>query len=539
VPPFYFQFSFDFGDPQVEFGGYRFAFRIFTPSNVYGLDPQALGVEPTPTGLKVTAEGLTWAGGQERCPGRFEAVLERAADGAMEWRAIEWQASAWHTEPVKSIAALVDGLPLGRVAPCQAGFPEGTPRELLYCYPPVHPYYGEMLYSPLVLLEAAPGDCLSIACLDPIVRPKRFYFRPQEGATHAEFITEERATAWSPTFHAPRWRIARCQDPAEAYGAHQAFVEKAHHLVPWEKRSDVPDWARDIRLALTLHGVHWTGYIFNTYEQMGKVMAWVAERIDPSRVLVYLPGWDGRYYWNYPAYEPDPRCGGPAGFRRLSDRAHDLGFHLMPMFGMNIANAKQPAFRRLERAMARFPDGAPYWANWIDWDNDRALETWMAMLNVGAPAWRRWLADRISRTVEDYRMDAAFLDISLFWLNDPRHDMLKGTRALVRQLRRRFPNLLLAGEAWYDAVLGLFPICQATPPPLYPPFITRYVRAVAHLRHPSPGRGSTGVHEQGLRGFNPATLELNPTQIPTLAVVDDTFEQHRDMMEEIIRIADC
>jgi len=388
-----------------------------------------------------------------------------------------------------------------------------------------------------MLLEAAPGDYLSIQCLDPIVRPKRFYFRPQEDGYHAEFIVEERAYAWGPVFQSPRWRIARCHDPAEAYAAHQAFVEKAHRLVPWEKRSDVPDWARRIRLALTLHGVHWTGYIFNTYEQMGKVLAWVASGIDPGGVLVYLPGWDGRYYWNYPAYEPDPRCGGPEGFQRLSDQAHDLGFRLMPMFGMNIANAKQPSFRRLAPSMARFPDGAPYWANWIDWDNDRALETWMAMVNIGAPGWRGWLADRISRIVEDYRMEAVFLDISLFWLNDPRYDMLKGTRALVRQLRRRFPHLLMAGEAWYDAVLGLFPFCQATPPPLYPPFITRYVRAVAHLRHPSPGRGSTGVHEQGLRGFNPATLELNPTQIPTLAVVDDTFEKHRDIMEAIIKAA--
>ena len=249
---------------------------------------------------------------------------------------------------------------------------------------------------------------------------------------------------------------------------------------------------------------------------------------------MYLPGWDGRYYWNYPEYEPDPRCGGSQGFKQLADEAHSHGFHLMPMFGMNIANSRRPGFSRLKQAMARFPDGSPYWANWIDWDNDRSLETWMALMNVGARAWRNWLVERISRIVEEYRMDAVFLDISLFWLNDPRHDMFTGTWALARTLHRRFPDLLLAGEAWYDALLGIFPVCQATPPPLYPELITRYVRAVAHLRHPAPGRGSTGVHEQGLRGFNPQTLELNPTQVPTLAVVDDTFEKQRDVMEAII-----
>jgi hypothetical protein len=211
-----------------------------------------------------------------------------------------------------------------------------------------------------------------------------------------------------------------------------------------------------------------------------------------------------------------------------------MGFHLMPMFGMNIANGKRPEFRQLRKAMARFPDGSPYWANWIDWDNDRSLETWMALMNVGAPPWRKWLAERISRIVEEYRMDAVFLDISLFWLNDPRYDMYAGTRALVRALRRRFPDLLLAGEAWYDAVLGLFPICQTIPPPLYPQFVSRYIRAVAHLRHPAPGRGSTGVHEQGFRGFKRESLELNPGQIPTLAIVDDTFEKYREVMEAII-----
>ena len=111
-------------------------------------------VESTSRGLHIRAEGLTWAGGQERCPGRFEVTIERDGEG------IEWQASAWHTEPVKSITALVDGLPLGRVAPCQGGSMPGQPEELLFCYPPVHPFYGEMLYSPLILLESTPGEVL-------------------------------------------------------------------------------------------------------------------------------------------------------------------------------------------------------------------------------------------------------------------------------------------------------------------------------------------------------------------------------------------
>ena len=528
MPPFYFQFSFDSGDPAFEFGAYRFSFRVFSPSNVYGLDPAALSIERKPGRLEIKAVGLTWAGGQERCLGRFEATIENI-DGA-----IEWQASAQLPEAVKSIATLIDGLPFGRVAPCQGGYPELQSPELLYCYPPVHPYYGEMLYSPLLLIEAAPGELYSVQCLDEVVRPKRFYLRAEGSQYHGEFIAEERAYQWGPTFQAPRWRLARCQEPAQAYAAHQAHVERVFQLTPWAEREDVPAWAREIRLALNLHGAHWTGYIFNTYQQMRQVLAWVAERIEPRQVLAYLPGWDGRYYWNYPEYEPDPRCGGVEGFKRLADEAHAMGFHLMPMFGINIANTNNESFRSLGQAMAHTSDGSPYWAQWIDWDNDRALEGWMALMNIGAPAWREWLAERICRVVAEYGVEAVFLDISLFWLNDPRYDMFQGTQELVRSLHQRFPGLLIAGEAWYDAALGLFPICQTIPPPLYPQFTNRYIRAVAHLRHPAPGRGSTGVHEQGWRGFNRETLELNPGQIPTLAIVDDTFQKHKDVMEAVI-----
>jgi hypothetical protein len=329
-------------------------------------------------------------------------VIEKTGQAA-----IEWEAHARHSEPVKSIATLVDGVTFGRVAPCQQGYLADQGQELLYCYPPVHPYYGEMLYSPLLLIETGPEETLYIHSLDNVVRPKRFYLhaqyrraedrraedrraedlRAEERHFHVELVAEERAYAWEPEFHMPRWRIARCKHPDQAYAAHQAHVEKAYRLIPWGEREDVPDWARRLRLALNLHGVHWTGYIFNTYERMAEILRWVAERIDPGQVLVYLPGWDGRYYWNYPEYEPDPRCGGRQGFKRLADEAHRMGFHLMPMFGANIANAKRESFPSLSEAQARFPDGSSYWANWIDWDNDRSLEGWMALMNLGAPAW--------------------------------------------------------------------------------------------------------------------------------------------------------
>ena len=53
----------------------------------------------------------------------------------------------------------------------------------------------------------------------------------------------------------------------------------------------------------------------------------------------------------------------------------------------------------------------------------------------------------------------------------------------------------------------------------------------------APGRGSSGVHESGFGRFDPATLSLVPTALPTLNVVDDTFEHQREAMAAIVRKA--
>ena len=87
----------------------------------------------------------------------------------------------------------------------------------------------------------------------------------------------------------------------------------------------------------------------------------------------------------------------------------------------------------------------------------------------------------------------------------------------------------------YDALLAFLPFYHVLSQSAYPEALNKYARAFQHLSHPAPGRGSTGVHEFGFRRFNTETLGLNDYQIPTLSVVDDTFDRHRDLMEQVIR----
>ena len=79
------------------------------------------------------------------------------------------------------------------------------------------------------------------------------------------------------------------------------------------------------------------------YREMLDVLRFLAERVSGEAILAYLPGWEGRYYWQYGDYRPEPRLGGSAEFARLADGARALGIHLMPMFGANCANLRLPA----------------------------------------------------------------------------------------------------------------------------------------------------------------------------------------------------
>jgi hypothetical protein len=316
-----------------------------------------------------------------------------------------------------------------------------------------------------------------------------------------------------------------------------AFARRAFGLKPWEERDDVPGWARELRLALTLHGMHWTGRTFLDYAGMLRVLRFVAERIEGRRVLAYLPGWEGRYYWQYGDYRPEPKLGGEAGFAALCDGASALGVHLMPMFGGNCVNLTLPRFRDLDpSAVLKSATRNRFHGNQPDWDFARAHDTgWQAWLNPGHPAWRDDLAAQIETLAARFGFDGVFLDTIHVWVNDADHPVYDGIRELAARLRSRIPNLLLAAEHDYDALLALFPLFQRAWWGRDPEWTARYARRMAHLCEGEP-EGRTGVHEFGVwavREKEPP-WRAAPGFLPTLAFQDDTLERSRAAVEAAI-----
>lgn len=551
--------SFDPNDPLFPLPavpGASWGIQIFTTHNLYGLDPEHCEVRATDSGLSLACDGLSWGGQQRHSPGRVEVVVVVEEDGAVSWR-IE----AWHDEPLKTVKLLLRDLPdaalrqgwwtatstaAGSALPPSLWSERPASAAVTYATSsiPMHWSYPHSWLTPWACAgEGSGAVCVSVR--DPEVRAKQFYVHIPpyaDGKPIVELVWEADARHWAGHVATPEMRLRVCPDAATIdadFSAHLAFLERFYGLDRWEERRDVPAWMRDIRLVLNLNGQHWTGRVFNTFDSMADALRVVTRHIPGERVLAYMPGWEGRYYWAYPFYRPGEDMGGDAAFRRLLATARELGVRVMPMFGANDANAQlypdweRSAFRmRTDRhvnPVLRYPD----------WDSDRTGEDDQVFLNPGEPTFRAHLLGQIDAAVRAYDLDGVYLDTTGAWANDPRHNLYEGYHALVGDIRARHPELLIAGEGWYDALLGLFPVNMSwlgvDRAYRYPDILLRYARAFGHLADGAPGDGSTGVHEAGF--MPPPPTATTRGHIPALNIVNDTIARYGDEVARICRAA--
>jgi hypothetical protein len=284
-----------------------------------------------------------------------------------------------------------------------------------------------------------------------------------------------------------------------------------------------------------MHCEGWTGYVFNTFDRQLEILQWIDERIDGRRVLVYLPGWDGRYYWNYPIYEPSEACGGRDGLRRLVKGAQAMGMHVVPMFGLiasNYANTQNMGFQDAACCTAYDIEEI---CDWTEWDEDLSTEPIWQPLNVGEEKFRNHLLERIYAITDLFGTDGAMIDISGWMPRDPRHDLMEGLSKIIHALLARYDDYLIFGENGCDLHLPLMPLYHHGThlPPNHP--FHRYCRSAYHLFTAAPGKGSTGVFEGGLNIYD----RPDPTHpaIPTLSVVQDTLPDHAEEVERVLEIA--
>lgn len=521
--------------PSLTVGGLSFSLEVFSFENLYILPPDAV-CEQTDGRAVLRADSLRWAGGQETAGGQARLTVtggEKCMTACVE--------AGIGGQTVRCVKLAIDQVPCGEVV----SFIDQTPRPvdeegILARYPEG----WRSAVTPVIVLRLADGSYLYFMSLDNRVREKRFALMKRGDSLRVELIFEEAAVSMGPHVKVPDWKIGRADTIEEIYEPLRRHVERSYGLKPFEEREDAPAWLREISLVLAVHCQHWTGYIFNTYDDVLRSVQWVCRHIEGRRVLLYLPGFEGRYYWKYGGYSTDPRMGGDEGFRRLVDGAHALGVHVMPMFGINTANRGLPNFEQWG-APSEFvtPSGGRFYGS-VDWDGSRHYDhNSNASLNPAAPGWQNRLVEQITGLAQAFGFDAAFLDIAAVWVNDARHELYPGILRLVRRLREHNPDFLVAGEAWYDGLAAALPLVHSghtdgrmhyhDEP--YAPLFDTYCREFSHLCLGDVSRGSTGAHELGT---NPErTTPYRRGLLQTLTVVDGTLEKAPEKALAIIETA--
>ncbi len=530
--------SFSFPTPHFHLNGIEFSIMIYTFSNAYAPDEDKMCIEEEEEKVTAVIKGLRFAGGQLEMPGHVEINAHCCGEG------IRIGATAWidsREEVIRCIKVTVYGVPDGDLVNLIDARPRAIPTEGVNLK---YPEGWRDVGTPLVILRDRQEYLHYYRSLDTMVRDKRFVFVRTKERLTAELIFEEAATNMTERIDMPEWEVGRGKSIADIYESHRLHVENSYGLTSWEERADVPKWARDISLIAAIHCQHWTGYVFNDYEQVLENLKKICRQVEGRRILAYLPGWEGRYYWKYGNYSPDERMGGKEGFLRLCQGAKELGIHVMPMFGINIVGSHFDNYEEWGLPSEfRGPGGSQYGGS-VDWDGSRHYDhSSNRNLNPAAPRWQNRLYSQVTGLMDEYGFDAAFFDIAAVWMNDPNHNLYEGIKKLARRLKDHNPDVLLAGEAWYDGLAACIPLlqCGHTDGTLhwhdeaYAPMFDTYVRGFGHLCLGDVSRGSTGVHELGYNEYRRCPLRKGI--IPTITIVDGTLEKAPDQAAEIFKDA--
>lgn len=526
--------GFDFKDTWLELDKLSFSIRFFTERNAYVPHPNHTEIRSTETGINLISTKLSWGGGQQQCEGNIELSVVRDGNRYIV------RAKAFHPNEIcKSVLIQIAGINVRTIQFDEERIERVNERGEIKAkrYPPSAK--DLRVKMPLIFAGNDRGEKWFVLSKDRKLRAKRFasHYDPFVNLQILDLAHEEDKRFRGHHIELPEWHIGLAVEKVDIVLERCRDLEQHFGLVPYDQREDTPKWLDDIRLIVNLHGEHWTGHVFNTFADMEKVVEWITDRIEGHKVLAFLPAWDGRYYYEYPKYEPSQRLGGVDGFKKFVEKAHQLGVKVLPMLGANNANMEIMKQMDLEDAIIRGDWGNEVRCDWVDWDYDLAEEKNAMLANLGHPGFQKHMIERSSYLVDRFSVDGLFLDITFWWENDPRYSPFEGTAAWAKEMKRRYPDLLLFGENSYDVLWGIFSLfAESYSPPGYEGALYRYVRQGYYLARPEAGSGSAGIHEQAWRSPEGET-GFPQYVIPTMTVLTDTLTKYKKESEMLIKRA--
>lgn len=477
------------------------------------------------------SQSVVW-GNDVKTQGSVILKTEEFAEG------VKFECEASLDKPIRSIKIRLDDLPLGVLINSIDEDKEVTSRGICINYPEG----WRSLSWPFVAFRMDDGKYLYVHCKDTTVNKKTFFIKQVGDKMRIDVVQEQDATKLNCTYQTPQVLVGIVDDIETFYQSVSDYTKEIYGLEEFENSKIVPDWFKDISLVVTMHMEAFTGKIFHTYEGALADVKKLTERIDGKHILVYLAGWEGRYYYKYGNYCPDVRLGGESMLKKCIKGMHDLGCKVMLMYGINMVNKTLPELKHVVESSefvtmggGRFHSGSVNWEGAHHYDFDE-----LAQLNVGNSAWADNLYEQIKRNSEEFDADGAFLDIAACYVNDRNARIYDGIIKFCDKLRTIKDNFMVSGEGYYDGLSKAMPLFQSghTDGKMHyhnrvsKSLFERYSREFAHLCLGDPWYGSTGVHEQGIN--DDRKTPLCRAIIPTLSLVDGSIENAWDKVCEIL-----
>ena len=442
---------------------------------------------------------------------------------------------------IRGVKIRFDNLPLGTLISLTDEDKEVTEYGMYLKYPEG----WRSLSTPLLVFRMENGKYLYLRCLDSTVNEKRFFVKKVNGAMRVDIVQDQSGTQISERYSVPAIECGVADTAEEIYQAHSDYIKKVFSLEEYENCRIVPEWFKDISLVVTMHMQAFTGHIFHTYESAYKDIEKLTRLTEGKHILVYLTGWEGRYYYKYGDYTPDERLGGGAKLKEAVKKMQVLGCKVMAMYGMNMANKNIPQIKRLaDVSEFQSVSGAKFHNGSVDWEGAHHYDfNGLVQLNIGERTWQNYLFNQIKSATEAYGFDGAFLDIAACYVNDKNNNLYEGVVEFCDRLRTIKPQFLVSGEGYYDGLSRAMPLFQSghTDGKLHyhdrvsEKLFTRFSREFAHLCIGDLSRGSTGVHELGTN--TDTTVPLRKAIIPTIALVEDTLDKAFEKVKQAVELS--
>ena len=523
--------GYDFKDPYIDFQGLKFAIRLSTDNNIYCPNPGQMNIKKlSENEVVLHSNSLSSAGGQVISGGSIELKLSLTADNR-----ISISAKGSHPSEIsKTILVIIKGIKVESMVSEQSQA-KGVQvfkdkKGIRVSYP------SRAATMPLVFFTTSNREWHVIS-KDRKIRKKGFACLYDHLTNEPVILLSHDADMRkiSTNIKAPQWVLGNDRPRIEVVKERCVDLEEYFSLIPFNKKHKVhKNWIDNLKVVTFLHGTHWTGYIYNTYDQMGEQLEWISQMLDGKQILVFLPAWDGRYYVNYPEHEPERRMGGSDGLKRLVKKAHRLGMKIVLMLGgPNLSTFEFLKKNDMMGAGLKTPSGHEELQNWLDWNTDLKIETLGLIMNFGHPKYLDYMISKTSELFDIYGIDGVFLDGTLRWQNSPDYSPYEGLVKYTKEIRKKYPQKLIMGEDGYDAVYGLFDLFHTSGGPLgLENYLLRYTRQFYYLAYPSEN-GSAGIHEIGWSNDSHTINNADPKYtIPSISIFYGDKEKYEFKIRE-------